>query len=141
MSEPSTPPPAAPAASAPPESRPLRRSRRDRVFGGVCGGLGPYLDVDPVLLRVAAVALALSGGVGVLAYVAAWVLIPESGPDEPAPGPWPHSRRYAVVAGTALVALGVLMLLRELVPGLGHVVLWPLVVIGAGLLVVFSARG
>ena len=58
------------------ETRRLLRSRRDRMIGGVCGGLGRYLNVDPVLLRIAAVALALAGGVGVLAYLVAWVLIP-----------------------------------------------------------------
>lgn len=49
--------------------RGLRRSRRDRVVAGVCGGVGEYLGVDPVLLRLAAVALTLSGGAGVLTYV------------------------------------------------------------------------
>jgi len=46
------------------EIRRVRRSRNDRVFGGVCGGLGRNFGVDPVLLRIAAVALALSGGLG-----------------------------------------------------------------------------
>jgi phage shock protein C len=58
------------------EIRRVRRSRQDRVIGGVCGGLGRYLQIDPVLLRIAAVALALSGGLGVLAYIIAWIVIP-----------------------------------------------------------------
>jgi len=65
------------------EIRRVRRSRQDRVIGGVCGGLGRYLQVDPVLLRIAAVALALSGGLGVLAYIIAWIAIPEETGDEP----------------------------------------------------------
>lgn len=50
----------------------LRRSRDDRVIGGVCGGLGRYLGVDPVLLRIAMVILAIAGGGGILIYLVAW---------------------------------------------------------------------
>jgi phage shock protein C len=49
-----------------PATRLLRRSRDDRVIAGVCGGLGRYLQVDPVLLRIALVILTVSGGLGVL---------------------------------------------------------------------------
>ena len=63
-----------------PEPRRLTRSTSDRIFGGVCGGLGAYLGVDPVIVRVVAVVLAFIGGAGVLLYVAAWLLVPS---DEP----------------------------------------------------------
>lgn len=134
----SLPPPPAPVE---PEVRRLRRSRRDKVIGGVCGGLGRYLGVDPVLLRVAAVALALSGGVGVLAYLVAWVAIPDASADEPEAAA-PQADRHAVVlaVGAALVALGALLLLRVFAPWFGADLFWPLVVIGAGILVVVSAR-
>lgn len=56
----------------------LRRSRTDRVLGGVCGGLAAELDVDASLLRIGLVVLTLLGaGSGVLIYVAAWALVPE----------------------------------------------------------------
>jgi phage shock protein C len=42
------------------------------VLAGVCGGLGRYLGVDPILLRVAVVVLTLANGIGVIAYVIAW---------------------------------------------------------------------
>ena len=60
-------------------SEPARvvRSRRGRVLGGVCAGIARALHVDPVLVRIAAVVLALAtGGSAVLAYLVAWVLIP-----------------------------------------------------------------
>lgn len=64
---------------------PLRRSRQ-RVLGGVCAGLAERLDVDPVLVRIAAVVIGLiSSGLAVLAYLVAWVLIPPPGA-EPFPG-------------------------------------------------------
>jgi len=60
----------------------LRRTRDDRVIGGVCGGLGRYLGVDPVLMRIAFVILAFAGGGGILVYLIAWVLIPAERPGE-----------------------------------------------------------
>ncbi|WP_219417912.1 PspC domain-containing protein [Pseudonocardia nigra] len=57
----------------------LRRSRTDRMLGGVCGGLAAELDVDPVLLRIGLVALtALGFGTGAVIYVAVWLLAPEA---------------------------------------------------------------
>lgn len=56
--------------------RTLRRSRSDRVVAGVLGGLGARLHIDPVILRVTTAVLALFGGVGVLLYAVAWLLIP-----------------------------------------------------------------
>ncbi|HSK57848.1 MAG TPA: PspC domain-containing protein [Actinomycetospora sp.] len=143
------PDPAAPTEPPEPHEPPaapvgptrLVRSRRDRIVGGVCGGVGRYLGVDPVLVRVVVVALVLSVGVGVLAYVIAWIVIPEAGEDEPPVSPAPTDRhRVAVVAGAGLVALGVLLLVRAAVPWFDGAVFWPLVVIGVGVLVVVSGR-
>ena len=67
----------APAAGGPPGERLLRRSASDKVLAGVCGGLGRYRGVEPLLLRIAAVVLALANGVGLIAYVVAWIAIPE----------------------------------------------------------------
>jgi phage shock protein PspC (stress-responsive transcriptional regulator) len=64
--------------AAPPRRR-LERSRSDRVVAGVCGGLGDYFDVDPVIFRVAFVVLAFVGGAGFLLYPAAWLLLPDEG--------------------------------------------------------------
>jgi len=60
----------------------LRRAKRlhlsssDRKLAGVCGGLGEWLDIDPVLFRVAFIVLALMGGLGILVYAVLWLLIP-----------------------------------------------------------------
>lgn len=138
----SPPDPAEPTRRVgPPARSPLRRSRRDRVLGGVCGGTARYLDIDPVLLRVAAVALALSGGVGVLAYVIAWVVLPEAPGDEPDAAALPAGRHaVAIAVGAALVGLGVLLLVREWMPWFGAEVFWPLVVVAVGALVLTTAR-
>lgn len=55
----------------------LYRSETDKIIGGVCGGLGRYLKVDPLILRIAFVFLAIVGnGVGVITYLAFWALMP-----------------------------------------------------------------
>jgi len=59
------------------EPKRLFRSRKDRILGGVCGGLGNYLNVDPVLVRVVWAILFFAAGVGFLAYILAWIIIPE----------------------------------------------------------------
>jgi phage shock protein PspC (stress-responsive transcriptional regulator) len=59
----------------------IRRSRSDRKVAGVAGGLGRHLDIDPVILRVAFVVLTFFGGVGLLLYIALWLLLPEDGSD------------------------------------------------------------
>lgn len=135
----SPPPPA--AGPVAPTDRRLRRSRRDRMVGGVCGGIARYLDVDPVLLRIAAVALALSGGLGVLAYLVAWIAISDASDDEPERAP-ARADRHAVAftVGAALVGLGALLILRQWMPAFGAGMFWPLVVVAAGALVLISAR-
>ena len=55
----------------------LYRSVSDRMIAGVCGGLGEYLRIDPTLVRLAFVFFALWAGGGVLAYIIAWLVIPE----------------------------------------------------------------
>ena len=56
--------------------RALRRSRNDRWFGGVCGGLAARSDVPAWLWRLVFVAVALCGGTGVVAYVLLWIVLP-----------------------------------------------------------------
>jgi phage shock protein C len=54
----------------------IKRSRDDRMLGGVCGGIARHFDLDPVIVRIATVALVCAVGVGAVAYVAAWILMP-----------------------------------------------------------------
>src|SRR5215216_7330218 len=56
----------------------LMRSRTDKVVAGVAGGIGQYLAIDPVLVRLAFVALCFTG-VGVLLYPVLWLVMPLEG--------------------------------------------------------------
>jgi phage shock protein PspC (stress-responsive transcriptional regulator) len=74
--------------TAPVPSHRLRRSRTDALLGGVCAGVARSAGLDPLLLRIAVVAVTvLTGGVGVPAYLVAWVLIPREPLDATAPPP------------------------------------------------------
>ena len=71
----------APAGFVPPRP-PLRRSSDDRYIAGVAGGVAHWLGVDPTLVRVLFVLLALAGGIGGPLYLAAWAIVPEDGGDQ-----------------------------------------------------------
>jgi phage shock protein C len=58
------------------EPRPLLLDKRNKKIAGVCAGFARYFGVDVVLTRVLWLAIALCTGVGFLAYLAAWIVIP-----------------------------------------------------------------
>ena len=66
----------------------LRRSGDDRMLAGVAGGIARYLGADVTLVRVIIAALALFTGAGAALYLAAWLLIPADGDDEPIAAAW-----------------------------------------------------
>ncbi|GAA1872040.1 PspC domain-containing protein [Asanoa iriomotensis] len=72
--------------SANPPYKQLRRTSDDKIIAGVCGGLGRYFGVDPVLMRVIfAITVVLTGGLALFAYPVLWFLMPE---DPPAASMW-----------------------------------------------------
>lgn len=89
----------------------IRRSTTDKKLAGVCGGVARHWNVDPLLVRVGWVLLALSGGVGIVLYIAAWLLVPADGAatsamDDLTKGQtssWPREAWVAIVAIACLV--------------------------------------
>lgn len=57
-------------------SRRLYRNPNDKMIGGVCSGVANYFDIDPVIVRLVFAVLFLTAGVGLLAYILAWIIIP-----------------------------------------------------------------
>lgn len=113
-----------------PPHRRLTRSRSDRLIGGVCGGLARYFDVDPVIVRIGTVALTALGGLGVIAYLAALLLVPSETDGAPA-APRSTAGRIATGAGVVVLVLVALALLSGAGFFLGGV-LAPLAVLGLG---------
>jgi phage shock protein C len=128
-----------PEAPEPETPRVLRRSRSDRVIAGVCGGLGRYLGVDPVLLRIAFVVLAIAGGGGILLYIVAWILVPEERVGEPLGSERPSSvETTRLIVGGSLIALGTILLLDLSFGRIGRF-FWPLALIAIGVAIVVQA--
>ncbi|MBB4891797.1 phage shock protein PspC (stress-responsive transcriptional regulator) [Streptomyces olivoverticillatus] len=72
----------APPAADHTKRPPLRRSRDHKMIAGVCGGLGRCFDLDPVVFRVSLGVLGVTGGLGLIVYGFAWLLIPLEGEEE-----------------------------------------------------------
>ena len=56
----------------------MYRDPDNRVIGGVCAGIGAYWNIDPVIVRIIFIALALAGGVGVMVYLILYIVLPEA---------------------------------------------------------------
>lgn len=115
----------------------LRRSKRDRVIAGVCGGLGSYFGVDPVWFRLAFVILALGGGAGVLLYVIAWLLIPEMGAEESGASRVTLGNKGPLIAGISLIAVGLVFLANIVAPWFNQF-MWPAVLIAVGVALLYK---
>lgn len=130
----------------------LYRHPEDKIVGGICGGLGDYFGVDPILVRIMWVVLTLgTAGTGLLAYAALWLLLPvgTAKAGQRAPAALELNERNVGRAGLLLVAFGVIWLLANLgiLPALWHVfwhviglVFWPALLIGAGFLLLKNQR-
>ena len=139
----------------------LYRSRTDSVIAGVAGGIGEYLDIDPVLIRIAFVVATFAGGVGIIMYIIAWVIMPEargsqtqvppvgepsassaeqSGEATTTTEAEPAQRgRGGVIGGTVLIALGLLFLADNFFPRFDVFDYWPLIFVALGAAMLYRA--
>src|SRR4051794_31402170 len=113
----------------------LRPDREDRILGGVCSRLARELGIDPLIIRVAFVAGALAGGVGIAVYVLAWIFLPV-GTGAPSARPWRRLRTgraaIEVAFGAGLLLLAVMLAFRSVGLWFSDAVVWPLVLVTAG---------
>lgn len=123
----------------------LVRSETERMVAGVCGGLADYLNVDPVLVRLAFVVLSLASGVGLVIYAILWAIMPTASNAQPVirlmdeavddPAAYKSRRTPAATVGIVLILFGAFFLLSQF--GLLDSRFWPIVLIFAGLYFVF----
>ena len=135
----------------------LYRSMTDSMIAGVCGGLAEYFNVDTVLVRIAAVVLALTAhGAGLLAYIIFWIIVPQK-PLEEVVAETGETETVAVDAkeekterkngilfvGAGLIVLGALFLLDNFVPVIFFSIgkLWPVVLVVIGILILRKGAG
>lgn len=83
----------------------LTRSRTDRMIGGVCGGLGQYFGVDPVIVRLIFVVLAFTTFITPVVYPVLWLVMPDEGTPQVGAGatmPLPSDARFDPMTGEPL---------------------------------------
>jgi len=131
-----------PPVPPPPRERRLERSRSERWLTGVCGGLGAYFGLDPILFRIAFIVLTVAGGAGVWLYLAAWLLLPEEGSKTSlAHHAFSNRRGFATIVAVVLIAIGVGNLTSEIHFFRGGRVVWALLLIGGGIYIFRSTSG
>jgi phage shock protein C len=54
----------------------LYRSKNNKILAGVCGGIGEYFNIDPTIIRLLWLLISITGG-GLVAYIIAWIIIPQ----------------------------------------------------------------
>jgi phage shock protein PspC (stress-responsive transcriptional regulator) len=150
MEPPSWPPP----PEQPPARPQLRRSRTDKILGGVNGGLAEYTGIDALLWRVGFVALTLAAGTGVIVYLLLWVLMPAGPPAAAgavAPGaavakapPGPRSPVPRLTVAALLIVLGLMAMITHFSDwdiGARGVLGGALLVVGLGLVAAAFSNG
>ncbi|NQT26895.1 PspC domain-containing protein [candidate division KSB1 bacterium] len=95
------------------ESSRWEKSQSNKVIDGVCGGLAEHLNIDPTIVRIGWVVAILFRGLGLIAYIAAMILVPSSDRDTNEPQP---KRKFStpLIIGMILIAFAFLMILKEL---------------------------
>lgn len=135
-------------------NRRLTRSR-DAIIGGVAAGVAKWMNADPALVRIAwALLVPLTAGGALLAYIVAWIVVPEE-PRQPATvagepategaepagsaEPARDDGRTALLVGGGLVVLGAWFLAREYLPAINWGLIWPLLLVGVGVVILATA--
>jgi phage shock protein PspC (stress-responsive transcriptional regulator) len=144
----------------------LYRSRTNKVFGGVAGGIARSLNTDPAIVRLIFALMIIVGGGGILLYLILWIAIPEEpfeffqaneatgagspGPSEegqaagtPKPYPYypPRPNNGALIAGLILISIGAIFIIERFLPTINlHLHdFWPLIIVFAGIGLIISS--
>ncbi|HMA60674.1 MAG TPA: PspC domain-containing protein [Halanaerobiales bacterium] len=146
----------------------LYRSKKDQIIGGVCGGIAEYFGIDSTLVRLAFVLFALIEGAGIIAYIIAWIIIPErpegtqkseeevydveidkedeegeykASAQEPEEEKKSKEQRKRIL-GLILVALGIFFIIDNWIPGFYWRRFWPVILIVLGVVLIYrEVRG
>jgi len=118
------------------------RSNVDSKIAGVCGGLGEYFNVDPTIIRIIAVLLIFADGIGLLAYLIGWIVIPKRplGIEEEVPPP--RETSYGkFLPGLILVAIGTVFLFKNIYWWFDFWdFFWPAILIAIGLALILGTH-
>ena len=129
----------------------LYRDKTNHIVGGVAAGLGNYFNLDPLLIRILFVLLAIFGGGGVIIYFILWIFVPDNQKEsiynsttmenqpyeqQNKPNIEHDNTKGSLISGIILITLGAMFLADRFIPHIRFGDLWPiiLIVIGAVLI-------
>lgn len=130
----------------------LYRSKQNRMIAGVAGGMAEYANLDVALMRLVWVLAFFAGGVGFLAYIICWIIVPEStgenrentendyndvGQLTVNPSQRIARRRNA---GLILIVLGIMFLIKNFLPWYYWNKGWPLILVAVGLYILLANK-
>lgn len=130
----------------------IYRSRKESMIAGVCGGLGEYFDLDPIIFRIIFVLLIFAGGAGIIAYIIAWIIIPEVPETQalgkeakvsPTPGATAEEskpEKAKLLGGLILITVGTIFLLSNLFDWFSLGRFWPAALIVIGIIIILKAK-
>ena len=136
-------------------SKKFYRNSRNKVIGGVCSGLADYFNLDVALLRVLFVVAFLFASFGFWLYIILWIVIPVDGrqsafsdqqsafsgqqPESESIVNTQKSKVSAVFAGILVILIGILFLINNFIPISWVWKLWPLILVGIGVVMIYKA--
>jgi phage shock protein C len=115
----------------------LYRSVDDRIIAGVCGGIGEYFGIDPVLVRLLWALFVLVYGAGIILYLIAWVIIPSAAKAKKKAEKEARPIEAGVALGAVLVVAAIAILLRNLFGWFKWIYATALVLLAMGLYLIF----
>lgn len=134
----------------------LSRSKRDKIFLGVCGGIGEYFNIDSTIVRLIFVVLGFANfGVTIVAYIAGGFIIPEENDkiyedghdnmDDTNERNLKLRKNTPLLTGLGLIILGAYLLTKMIFPGLFYNLryiwnYWPILLIVLGIYVIFQKK-
>ncbi len=130
----------------------IRRSRHNKVFGGIAGGLAEYFDIDISIMRILFVLFIFFSGIGVFLYLIMWVVIPQkeivangiynenSSTNSDINFASPQNKNSNTVLGVILITIGVFLLSTELFSFFNFEDLIPLLLVGAGAYLLWKSK-
>jgi phage shock protein C len=141
----------------------LYRSCKNRILGGVCGGLGEYFEIDPVLVRLIAALLIFAGGISIIVYIIAWIIMPEdpacksgkTGTDEIREKAKSFAKEIKssvktrksnsisderLLVGMVVIIIGLTFLFQNVLGFKAWTLFWPIILIGIGLYILLGSQ-
>lgn len=136
----------------------LWREKDNKVIAGICGGLGHYFNLDPILFRFAFVALLFAGGSSIFIYIILWIVLPTEPVQQKSESTYTETvytydnddnntikevnsvDSTSLVFGLLLMSGGILLLINNLIPFLKIQKLWPVILIIIGLGMLFNKK-